>query len=106
MPQQRRAMADRTRTSRQGRQVQREVRGGHVRKTRSGDGSTIAAPRPASLTVGSRVSRTRGAMQGLTPSRPKIAEPALADDGQQLADDGQQLADDGHQSADDSMNSE
>ena len=52
-------------------------------------------------------------MQGLTPSRPQIAEPALADDGQQLADDGQlladdgqQLADDGHQSADDSMDSD
>src|SRR6201996_2546034 len=99
MPQQRRAMADRTRTSRQGRQVQREVRGGRVRKSRSGDGSTIAAPRPASLTVGSTVSRTRGAMQGLTLSQPQIAEPALADDGQQLADDG-------HQSADDSMDSD
>src|ERR1700759_3751056 len=106
MPQQRRAMADRTRTSRQGRQVQREVRGGRVRKSRSGDGSSIAAPRRASLTVRSTVSRTRGAMQGLTPSRPQIAEPALADNGQQLADDGQQLADDEHQSADDSMDSD
>ena len=106
MPQQRRAMADRTRTSRQGRQVQRGVRGGRVRKSRSGDRSTIAAPRPASLTAESTVSRTRGAMQGLTPSRPQIAEPAPADDGQQLADDGQQLADDGHQSADDSIDSD
>ena len=32
-------------------------------------------------------------MQGLTPLRPQIAEPALADDGQQLVDDGPQLAD-------------
>ena len=38
-------------------------------------------------------------MQGLIPSRPQIAEPALADDGQQLADDG-------HQSADDSIDSD
>ena len=106
MPQQRRAMADRTRTSRPGRQVQRGVRGGRVRKSRSGDRSTIAAPRPASLTAESTVSRTRGAMQGLTPSRPQIAEPAPADDGQQLADDEQQLADDGHQSADDSIDSD
>ena len=106
MPQQRRAMADRTRTSRQGRQVQREVRGGRVRKSRSGDRSTIAAPLPTSLAMGSTVSRTRGVMQGLTPSRRQIAEPAPADDGQQLADDGQQLADDGHQSADDSIDSD
>jgi len=71
-----------------------EVRGGHVRKARSGDGSTIAAPRPASLTAGSTLSRTRGAMEVPTPSRPQIAEPALADDGQQWADDGEQPADD------------
>ena len=101
MAQQRRAMADSTRRLRQGRQVQREVRGGRVRKSRSGDGSTIAAPRPASLNVGSTVSRTSGSMQGLTLSRPQIAEPALADDRQQLADDGQQLADDEQQLADD-----
>jgi len=82
-------------------QGQREVRRGRVRKSRSGDGSTIAAPPPASLTAGSTVSRTRGAMKVPTPSRPQIAEPALADDGQQLADDGQQLADDGQQWADD-----
>ena len=120
MPQQRWAMADRTRTSIQGRQVQREDRRGGVRKSRSRDGSTIAAPLPASLTVGSTVSRTRDAMQGLTPSRPQIAEPALvedgqqlahdkqqlADDGQQLAEDKQQLAEDGHQSADESMDSD
>ena len=56
-------------------------------------------------------------MEGPTPSRPRIAEPALADNGQhladdrqqladnrqQLADDSQQWADDGHQPADDSM---
>ena len=106
MSQQRRAIADRTRLSRQGGQVQREVRGGHVRKSRSRDGSTIAAPRPVSLTAGSTVSRTRGAMEGPTPSRPQIAEPALADEGQQLADDGQQGADDGQQPADDSMDSD
>ena len=40
-------------------------------------------------------------MEGPTPSPPQIAEPALADDRQQLADDGQQLADDGQQWADD-----
>ena len=45
-------------------------------------------------------------MQGLSPSRHQLAEPALADDRQQLADDAQQLADDGHQSADDSMDSD
>ena len=77
-----------------------------VRKSRSGDGSTIAAPRPASLTAGSTVSRKRGAMEGPTPSRPQIAESALADDGQHLADDGQQWADDGLQPADDSMDSD
>ena len=95
MSQQRRAIADRMRSSRQGRQVQWEVSGGRVRKSRSGDRSTIAAPRPASLTTGSTVSRTRGAMLGPTLLRPQIAEPALADDGQQLADDGEQWADDG-----------
>ena len=99
-------MTDRTRTSRQGRQVRREVRGGRVRKSRSGNRSTLAAPRPASLTVGSTVSRTRGAIQGLTPSRPQIAEPALADDGQQLADNGQQFADNGDQSPDDSIDTD
>jgi len=95
MSQQRRAIADRTRSSRQGRQGQREVRRGRVWKSRSGDGPTIAALRPVSLTAGSTVSRTRGAMEVPTPSQPQIAEPALADDGQQLADDGQQWADDG-----------
>ena len=45
-------------------------------------------------------------MEGPTPSRPQIAEPALADDGQQLADDGPQWADDGQQPADDSMDSD
>jgi len=45
-------------------------------------------------------------MEVPTPSRPQIAEPALADDGQQLADDRQQLADDGEQPADDSMDSD
>jgi len=82
------------------------VRGGRVRKSRSGDGSTIAAPRPASLTAGSTVSRTRGAMEVPTPSRPQIAEPALADGWQQLADDGQQRAEDREQPADDSMDSD
>ena len=106
MSQQRRAIADRTCSSRQGRQVPREVRGGRVWKSRSGDRSTIAAPHPASLTAGSTVSRTRGAMEGPTPSRAKIAEPAVADDGQQLADDGQQWADDGQQWADDSMDAD
>ena len=46
------------------------------------------------LTAGSTVSRTRGDMEGPTPSRPQIEEPALADDRQQWADDGQQPADD------------
>ena len=100
MSQQRRAIADRTRSSRQGRQVQREVHGGRVRKSRSGDGSTIAAPRPASLTAGSTVSRTKEAMEGPTPSRPQIAEPALAEAWQQLADDGQQPVDDSMDSDD------
>ena len=39
-------------------------------------------------------------MEVPTPSRPQIAEPALADDRQQLADHGQQLADHGQQLAD------
>ena len=106
MSQQWQAIADRTRSLRQGRQVQREVGRGRVQKSRSGDGSTIAALHLASLTAGSTVSRTSGAMQGPIPSRPQIAEPALADDGQQLADDGQQWADDGQQPADDSMASD
>ena len=106
MSQQRQAIADRTRSSRQGRQVQREVHSGCVQKSRSGDGSTIVAPCLASLTAGSTVSSTRGTMEGPTPSQPQIAEPALADDGQQLADDGQQLANDGQQPEDDSMNSD
>ena len=89
-------MANRTYKSKQGRQVQREFSRGGLRKSRSGDRSTIVAPRPASLTVGSIVSRTRGAIQGLTPSRPQIAEPAVADDGQQLADDGHQSAHESH----------
>ena len=54
----------------------------------------------ASLTAGSTLSWTRGAMKRSTSSRPQIAEPALADDWQQLADDKQQLADDGQQWAD------
>ena len=82
MPQQRGAIAQRTRASRQRRQVQSEVSGGRVQKSRSGDGSTIAASYPASLTAGSTVSRTSGAMQWPTPSQPQIAELALADDGQ------------------------
>jgi len=45
-------------------------------------------------------------MEVPTPSRPQIAEPALADDGQQLADDGQQWAEDGQHPADDSMDSD
>ena len=106
MSQQRRAIADRTRSSSQGRQVEREVCGKRVWKSISRDGSTIAAPRPASLTVGSTVSRTRCAMEGPTPSLAKIVEPALADDGQQLADDGQQWADDKEQPADDSIDSD
>ena len=106
MPQQGRGMADRTRASRQGWQVQREVCGGRIRKSRSGEGSTIAAPRPASLTAGSTVSRTRDAIEGPTPSRSQIAEPVLADDGQQLADDGQQWTDDGQQPAEDGMASD
>jgi len=77
-----------------------EVRAGRVRKSRSGDGSTIAAPRLVSLTAGSTVSRTRGAMKGPTPSRPQIAEPALADDGLQWADDGEQPVDDSMDSDD------
>jgi len=95
MSQQRPTSADRRGSSREGRQGEREVRGGRVRKSRSGDGSTIAAPRPVSLTAGSTISRTRGAMEVPTPSRPQIGEPALMDDGQQFADDGQQSADNG-----------
>ena len=87
-------MADRIRTSRHGRQVQKGVCGGRVRKSRFGDGSIIAAARPASLTVESTVSRTRGAMQGLTLSQPQIAVPTLANDGQRLADDRHHFADD------------
>ena len=52
-------------------------------------------------------------MQGLTPSRPQIAEPALAYNRQQLADDREQVADDRqhlrdnvHQSADDRIDSD
>ena len=45
-------------------------------------------------------------MQGPTPLRPQIAEPALADAGQQLADDGHQWADDEQQPVDDNMASD
>ena len=45
-------------------------------------------------------------MQGLTPSRPQIPEPAPPDDRQQLADNGPQLAANGQQPADDSMDSD
>jgi hypothetical protein len=80
-------MADRTRTLRQGRQIQRGVRGGRVQKSRSRDSLTIVAPPPASLTTESTVSRRRGAVLGPTSSRPQTAEPALSDNGQQSADD-------------------
>ena len=60
----------------------------------------VIAPRMASLTAASTVSRTSGAMQGTTPSRLQIVEPDLADDGQQWADDGQQPAGDGKASDD------
>ena len=45
-------------------------------------------------------------MEGPTASRPRIAEPAHADEGQQLADVGQQWADNGQQPADDSRDSD
>ena len=80
--------------------VQCEVRGGRVTKSRSGDGSTLAPPRSAALTARSTVSRTSGGIQGPTPSLPQRAEPALADDRQQLADNGQQLADENMASVD------
>ena len=45
-------------------------------------------------------------MEGPTSSRPQIAEPALAEDGQQLADDRQQWADDRQQAEDESIDSD
>ena len=82
--QQRRLMADRTCPSRQGRQIQREVRSGRVRKSRSRDRLTII-PTPLARASGPTESRVTGRVPALL--RPEVQEPILVDSGRQSADD-------------------
>ena len=77
-------MADRTRWSRQGRQIQREVRSGRVRKPRSRDRLTIIPTPLASRPSGSTESRGTGLV--LASSRPEVPEPILVDSGWPSAD--------------------
>ena len=83
--QQGRLMADRTRASRQGRQIQKEVRSGRVRKSRSRDWLTIIPTPLASCLSGSTESRGTGLV--LASSRLEVPEPILVDSGQPSADD-------------------
>jgi len=78
-------MADRTRPSRQGRQIQREVRSGHVRKYRSRDRLTIIPTSLASRQSGFTESRGTGLVLGLL--RLDIPEPILVDTGRLSAHD-------------------
>ena len=78
-------MADRTRPSRQGRQIQREVRSGRVRKSRSRDRLTIIPTPLASRPSGSTESRGTGLV--LASSRLEVPEPILVDSGRPSADD-------------------
>jgi len=78
-------MADRTRPSRQGRQIQREVRSGRVRKSRSRDRLTVIPTPHASRASGSTEGRGTGLVQAL--SRLEVPEPVLVDSGRQSADD-------------------
>ena len=83
--QQRRPKADKTRSSRQGKQIQKEVRSGRVRKSRSRDSLTII-PTP-------HVSRASGSTEGggtdlvQASSRLEVPEPVLVDSGRRSADD-------------------
>jgi len=78
-------MADRTRPSRQGRQIQREVRSGRVRKSRSSDRLTIIPTPLASRPSGSTESRGTGLV--LASSRLEVPEPILVDSRRPSADD-------------------
>jgi len=77
-------MADRTRPSRQGRQMQREVRSGRVQKSRSRDRLTIIPTPLASRPSGSTESRGTGLV--LASSRLEAPEPILVDSGRPSAD--------------------
>ena len=83
--QQRRLMADRTRSLRQGRTIQTEVRSGGVRKSRSRDRLSIIPTPLASRPSGSTESRGTGLV--LASSRLEVPEPTLIDSGRPLADD-------------------
>jgi len=83
--QQRRLMADTTRLSSQGRQIEREVRSGHVRKSRARDRLTIIPTPLASHPLGSPESR--GTALVLASSRLDVPEPILEDSGRPSADD-------------------
>jgi len=83
--QQQRLMAHRTRPSRQGRQIQREVRSGRVRKSRSGNRLTIIPTALASRPSGSTESRGTGLV--LASSRLEVPEPIIVDSGRPSADD-------------------
>jgi len=78
-------MADRTHPSRQGRQIQREVRSGRVQKSRSRDRFTIIPTPLASRPSGS--TESRGTSLVLASSRLEVQEPILVDSGRRSADD-------------------
>jgi len=77
-------MADRTRLSTQGRHIQREVRSGRVRKSRSGDRLTIIPTPLASRPSGTTESRGTGIV--LASSRLEVPEPIILDSGRPSAD--------------------
>ena len=83
--QQRRLMADRTRPSRQGRQIPREVRSGRVWKSRSRDRLTII-PTPLAFRP-SRSTASSGTGLVLASSRLEVPEPILVDSWRPSADD-------------------
>jgi len=78
-------MADRTRPSRQSRQIQREVRSGRVRKSKSRDRLTIIPTPLASRPSGS--TESRGTSLVLASSRLEVPDPILVDSGPPSADD-------------------
>jgi len=78
-------MADRTCPSRQGRQIQREVRSGRVQKSRSSDRLRIIPTPRTSRLSGSTERRGTGLL--LASSRLEVQEPILADSGRPSVDD-------------------
>jgi len=78
--QQRRLIADRTRLSRQGRQIHKEVSSGRVQKSRSRDRLTIIPTPLASRPSGS--TESRGTSLVLASSRLEVPEPILIESGQ------------------------